>query len=187
MLDTYYSFRAALTSATTLETWLTNKGISITKVKSWIETNGLTTATSGFAKQLDSLGTVNSSQDVVTLSATVGQAKVAFRVAILNWRDSRNDPRNGDGFTMQLFDGLAKRSILASWNSLATQAIYDTGLLLSAQEFSVFYETYLRQCHAITLNAASFRTFMGISGTTWPYQLTDASSKELKCYYFALA
>jgi len=50
MLDTYYSFRAALTSATTLDTWLTNRGISIAKVKSWIETNGLTTATSGFAK-----------------------------------------------------------------------------------------------------------------------------------------
>jgi hypothetical protein len=47
---------------------MTNKSITVSQLKTWIETNGLTTAISGFAKQLDSLGTVNTSADVVALA-----------------------------------------------------------------------------------------------------------------------
>jgi hypothetical protein len=84
---------------TSLAAWLTSKSVTFAKVKAWIEANAVTTADTGFAKQLDKISDVSDEDALITLSKTAGNpAKVAFRVAILNIRDSRNDALKGDGF-----------------------------------------------------------------------------------------
>ena len=83
-----------------LDAWLTNKSVTFEKVKGWIETNGLTTATTGFAKLHDTIGSVTTLSSLITIAKASAQnsEKLAFRVALLNIRDSRNDPKFGDGF-----------------------------------------------------------------------------------------
>ena len=144
--------------------WLVVKGITFDQVKAWVETNGLTTAVSGFAKQLDSLGSITSLDSLVPIAkaSALNSAKLAFRIAILNFRDSRNDPRNGDGFTLQMFAGVQVRNVPATWEKTTTQAIYDTSAtpFYKADEFAMLAEMYLRPCHAATLTPASFISFM---------------------------
>lgn len=200
ILDLYYSFKSALDQdvnassgsavTTQLTNWLTTKAITFEQVKGWVETNGLTTAVSGFAKQLDSLGSVTSLESLIPIAkaSALNSAKLSFRIAILNFRDSRNDPRNGDGFTMQTFGGVQKRNIPASWESTTIQAIYDTTATpyFKTDEFAMVAEMYLRQCHAISLSPTSYSGFTYIkTPTTWPTGLSATSTKEQKCFVFA--
>lgn len=200
ILDFYYSFKSALDQdvnastgsavTTQLTNWLTTKGVTFEQVKGWVETNGLTTAVSGFAKQLDSLGSVTSLDSLIPIAkaSALNSAKLAFRIAILNFRDSRNDPRYGDGYTMQTFAGVQTRNIPASWESTTIQAIYDTTAtpFFKTDEFAMVAEMYLRQCHATGLTPTSFSGFTYIkTPTTWPTGLSATSTKEQKCFVFA--
>lgn len=121
----------------------------------------LTVADSGYAKQLfsldDTITNLNGVVQLVKTSAT-NLNKLAFRVALMNWRESRNDAKLGDGYTRQLFAGAVNKNIPASWESTTTQALYDKSATtyFTADEFSVLAEVYLRKCHAINVVPSSF-------------------------------